>query len=151
MLSHIQLFPKKLTNSPNLKHFPTFKPLLKRFLKQTLHNPLNIQTSTTFHIYPNTPTLPLLKALHQNLIHLTHHIINHHKPSIHFLQPIPQIKPLFINLYTYTLITSQLPPITSIIYTPPSSPSFLIVFINTHSLILTYFKEKKAPETYMLR
>ncbi|WP_144501103.1 DUF327 family protein, partial [Bacillus sp. WP8] len=75
ILTHIQLFPKNLPNSPNLNHFPTFKPLLNPFLKHTLHNPLNIQTSTTFHIYPNTPTLPLLKPLHHNLIQLTHQII----------------------------------------------------------------------------
>ncbi|NQD53434.1 DUF327 family protein, partial [Bacillus altitudinis] len=45
MLSDIEVFGKKLTKSRNLKDLARFKGLVKRFVKETVDNGLNIETS----------------------------------------------------------------------------------------------------------
>ena len=100
MLSDIEVFGKKLTKSRNLKDLARFKGLVKRFLKETVDNGLNIETSRSFDIYGNTRTLALVKALDEKLIELTEDMMNQEKPSIDLLERIGEIKGLLINLYT---------------------------------------------------
>jgi len=100
MLSDIEVFGKKLTKSRNLKDLARFKGLVKRFVKETVDNGLNIETSRSFDIYGNTRTLALVKALDEKLIELTEDMMNQEKPSIDLLERIGEIKGLLINLYT---------------------------------------------------
>ncbi|MCS3486175.1 uncharacterized protein YaaR (DUF327 family) [Bacillus sp. JUb11] len=100
MLSDIEVFGKKLTKSRNLKDLAKFKGLVKRFVKETVDNGLNIETSRSFDIYGNTRTLALVKALDEKLIELTEDMMNQEKPSIDLLERIGEIKGLLINLYT---------------------------------------------------
>jgi len=100
MLSDIEVFGKKLTKSRNLKDLARFKGLVKRFVKETVDNGLNIETSRSFDIYGNTRTLALVKALDEKLIELTQDMMNQEKPSIDLLERIGEIKGLLINLYT---------------------------------------------------
>ncbi|QRY36462.1 YaaR family protein [Bacillus sp. PDNC022] len=100
MLSDIEVFGKKLAKSRNLKDLARFKGLVKRFVKETVDNGLNIETSRSFDIYGNTRTLALIKALDEKLIELTEDMMNQEKPSIDLLERIGEIKGLLINLYT---------------------------------------------------
>ncbi|AMM95884.1 DUF327 family protein [Bacillus pumilus] len=100
MLSDIEVFGKKLTKSRNLKDLARFKGLVKRFVKETVDNGLNIETSRSFDIYGNTRTLALVKALDEKLIELTEDMMDQEKPSIDLLERIGEIKGLLINLYT---------------------------------------------------
>ncbi|MCM3028843.1 YaaR family protein [Bacillus safensis] len=100
MLSDIEVFGKKLAKSRNLKDLAKFKGLVKRFVKETVDNGLNIETSRSFDIYGNTRTLALVKALDEKLIELTEDMMNQEKPSIDLLERIGEIKGLLINLYT---------------------------------------------------
>ncbi|MEC2427274.1 YaaR family protein [Bacillus safensis] len=100
MLSDIEVFGKKLTKSRNLKDLARFKGLVKRFVKETVDNGLNIETSRSFDIYGNTRTLALVKALDEKLIELTEEMMDQEKPSIDLLERIGEIKGLLINLYT---------------------------------------------------
>nr|WP_206761926.1 YaaR family protein [Bacillus safensis] len=100
MLSDIEVFGKKLAKSRNLKDLARFKGLVKRFVKETVDNGLNIETSRSFDIYGNTRTLALVKALDEKLIELTEDMMNQEKPSIDLLERIGEIKGLLINLYT---------------------------------------------------
>lgn len=100
MLSDIEVFGKKLAKSRNLKDLARFKGLVKRFVKETVDNGLNIETSRSFDIYGNTRTLALVKALDEKLIELTEEIMDQEKPSIDLLERIGEIKGLLINLYT---------------------------------------------------
>ncbi|ATH70719.1 YaaR family protein [Bacillus altitudinis] len=100
MLSDIEVFGKKLTKSRNLKDLARFKGLVKRFVKETVDNGLNIETSRSFDNYGNTRTLALVKALDEKLIELTEDMMNQEKPSIDLLERIGEIKGLLINLYT---------------------------------------------------
>ncbi|MGN7380264.1 YaaR family protein [Bacillus altitudinis] len=100
MLSDIEVFGKKLTKSRNLKDLARFKGLVKRFVKETVDNGLNIETSRSFDIYGNTRTLALVKALDEKLIELTEDMMNQEKPAIDLLERIGEIKGLLINLYT---------------------------------------------------
>ena len=100
MLSDIEVFGKKLTKSRNLKDLARFKGLVKRFVKETVDNGLNIETSRSFDLYGNTRTLALVKALDEKLIELTEDMMNQEKPSIDLLERIGEIKGLLINLYT---------------------------------------------------
>lgn len=100
MLSDIEVFGKKLAKSRNLKDLARFKGLVKRFVKETVDNGLNIETSRSFDIYGNTRTLALVKALDEKLIELTEDIMDQEKPSIDLLERIGEIKGLLINLYT---------------------------------------------------
>nr|MDF9460155.1 DUF327 family protein [Bacillus pumilus] len=100
MLSDIEVFGKKLTKSRNLKDLARFKGLVKRFVKETVDNGFNIETSRSFDIYGNTRTLALVKALDEKLIELTEDMMDQEKPSIDLLERIGEIKGLLINLYT---------------------------------------------------
>nr|WP_268254891.1 YaaR family protein [Bacillus zhangzhouensis] len=100
MLSDIEVFGKKLTKSRNLKDLARFKGLVKRFVKETVDNGLNIETSRSFDLYGNTRTLALVKALDEKLIELTEDMMDQEKPSIDLLERIGEIKGLLINLYT---------------------------------------------------
>ncbi|WP_144487625.1 YaaR family protein [Bacillus pumilus] len=100
MLSDIEVFGKKLAKSRNLKDLARFKGLVKRFVKETVDNGLNIETSRSFDIYGNTRTLALVKALDEKLIELTEDMMDQEKPSIDLLERIGEIKGLLINLYT---------------------------------------------------
>lgn len=100
MLSDIEVFGKKLTKSRNLKDLAKFKGLVKRFVKETVDNGLNIETSRSFDFYGNTRTLALVKALDEKLIELTEDMMDQEKPSIDLLERIGEIKGLLINLYT---------------------------------------------------
>nr|WP_237697640.1 YaaR family protein [Bacillus australimaris] len=100
MLSDIEVFGKKLAKSRNLKDLAKFKGLVKRFVKETVDNGLNIETSRSFDIYGNTRTLALVKALDEKLIELTEEMMDQEKPSIDLLERIGEIKGLLINLYT---------------------------------------------------
>ncbi|UYO35725.1 YaaR family protein [Bacillus zhangzhouensis] len=100
MLSDIEVFGKKLAKSRNLKDLARFKGLVKRFVKETVDNGLNIETSRSFDIYGNTRTLALVKALDEKLIELTEEMMDQEKPSIDLLERIGEIKGLLINLYT---------------------------------------------------
>ncbi|MDM5296633.1 YaaR family protein [Bacillus pumilus] len=100
MLSDIEVFGKKLTKSRNLKDLARFKGLVKRFVKETVDNGLNIETSRSFDLYGNTRTLALVKALDEKLVELTEDMMNQEKPSIDLLERIGEIKGLLINLYT---------------------------------------------------
>ncbi len=100
MLSDIEVFGKKLAKSRNLKDLARFKGLVKRFVKETVDNGLNIETSRSFDIYGNTRTLALVKALDEKLIELTENMMDQEKPSIDLLERIGEIKGLLINLYT---------------------------------------------------
>ncbi|MGE1212682.1 YaaR family protein [Bacillus pumilus] len=100
MLSDIEVFGKKLTKSRNLKDLARFKGLVKRFVKETVDNGLNIETSRSFDIYGNTRTLAIVKALDEKLIELTEDMMDQEKPSIDLLERIGEIKGLLINLYT---------------------------------------------------
>ncbi|MGM0817644.1 MAG: YaaR family protein [Bacillota bacterium] len=100
MLSDIEVFGKKLTKSRNLKDLAKFKGLVKRFVKETVDNGLNIETSRSFDLYGNTRTLALVKALDEKLIELTEDMMDQEKPSIDLLERIGEIKGLLINLYT---------------------------------------------------
>ncbi|AOZ88638.1 hypothetical protein BK049_08010 [Bacillus xiamenensis] len=100
MLSDIEVFGKKLTKSRNLKDLARFKGLVKRFVKETVDNGLNIETSRSFDLYGNTRTLALVKALDEKLIELTEDMMNQEKPSLDLLERIGEIKGLLINLYT---------------------------------------------------
>nr|WP_285853859.1 YaaR family protein [Bacillus safensis] len=100
MLSDIEVFGKKLAKSRNLKDLARFKGLVKRFVKETVDNGLNIETSRSFDIYGNTRQLALVKALDEKLIELTEEMMDQEKPSIDLLERIGEIKGLLINLYT---------------------------------------------------
>ncbi|APT44604.1 YaaR family protein [Bacillus safensis] len=100
MLSDIEVFGKKLAKSRNLKDLARFKGLVKRFVKETVDNGLNIETSRSFDIYGNTRTLALVKALDEKLIELTEEMMDQEKPSIDLIERIGEIKGLLINLYT---------------------------------------------------
>ncbi|KIL17352.1 YaaR family protein [Bacillus safensis] len=100
MLSDIEVFGKKLAKSRNLKDLARFKGLVKRFVKETVDNGLNIETSRSFDIYGNTRTLAIVKALDEKLIELTEEMMDQEKPSIDLLERIGEIKGLLINLYT---------------------------------------------------
>ncbi|MFJ5672781.1 YaaR family protein [Bacillus safensis] len=100
MLSDIEVFGKKLAKSRNLKDLARFKGLVKRFVKETVDNGLNIETSRSFDMYGNTRTLALVKALDEKLIELTEEMMDQEKPSIDLLERIGEIKGLLINLYT---------------------------------------------------
>ncbi|ABV60714.1 YaaR family protein [Bacillus pumilus] len=100
MLSDIEVFGKKLAKSRNLKDLARFKGLVKRFVKETVDNGLNLETSRSFDIYGNTRTLALVKALDEKLIELTEDMMDQEKPSIDLLERIGEIKGLLINLYT---------------------------------------------------
>ncbi|MGV2913358.1 YaaR family protein [Bacillus safensis] len=100
MLSDIEVFGKKLAKSRNLKDLARFKGLVKRFVKETVDNGLNIETSRSFDIYGNTRTLALVKALDEKLIELNEEMMDQEKPSIDLLERIGEIKGLLINLYT---------------------------------------------------
>ncbi|WP_456265954.1 MULTISPECIES: YaaR family protein [unclassified Bacillus (in: firmicutes)] len=100
MLSDIEVFGKKLAKSRNLKDLARFKGLVKRFVKETVDNGLNIETSRSFDIYGNTRTLALVKALDEKLVELTEEMMDQEKPSIDLLERIGEIKGLLINLYT---------------------------------------------------
>ncbi|MFS0656642.1 YaaR family protein [Bacillus sp. 179-C3.3 HS] len=100
MLSDIEVFGRKLTKSRNLKDLAKFKGLVKRFVKETVDNGLNIETSRSFDIYGNTRTLALVKALDEKLVELTEDMMDQEKPSIDLLERIGEIKGLLINLYT---------------------------------------------------
>ncbi|MEI4790835.1 YaaR family protein [Bacillus sp. FJAT-53060] len=100
MLSDIEVFGKKLTKSRNLKDLARFKGLVKRFVKETVDNGLNIETSRSFDLYGNTRTLALVKALDEKLVELTEDMMDQEKPSIDLLERIGEIKGLLINLYT---------------------------------------------------
>ncbi|WP_144495905.1 YaaR family protein [Bacillus sp. WP8] len=100
MLCDIEVFGKKLAKSRNLKDLARFKGLVKRFVKETVDNGLNIETSRSFDIYGNTRTLALVKALDEKLIELTEEMMDQEKPSIDLLERIGEIKGLLINLYT---------------------------------------------------
>ncbi|MBD3861539.1 DUF327 family protein [Bacillus sp. 28A-2] len=100
MLSDIEVFGKKLTKSRNLKDLARFKGLVRRFVKETVDNGLNIETSRSFDLYGNTRTLALVKALDEKLLELTEDMMDQEKPSIDLLERIGEIKGLLINLYT---------------------------------------------------
>lgn len=100
MLSDLEVFGKKLAKSRNLKDLARFKGLVKRFVKETVDNGLNIETSRSFDIYGNTRQLALVKALDEKLIELTEEMMDQEKPSIDLLERIGEIKGLLINLYT---------------------------------------------------
>lgn len=100
LMQEITTQGEKLARFRSFPDLVRFKNLIKGFLKETVYDGLELQSSHSFRFDGESKQLAIVKQVDEKLMELTDQIMNQEKKSVDLLGLIGEIKGLLINLYT---------------------------------------------------
>lgn len=100
LIDEVTLAGSRVGRSRNFSDLTKFKSLVRRLVKETVEDGMNLKQSQSWNQYGEGKKLKTVETIDQKLTELTDALLDTETESITILKQIGEIKGLLINLYT---------------------------------------------------